>query len=158
MVDQSTRVCFDPSFSQRDCPPPIFAETLLPRYVETVRSRNPGGSQSQALRKFRSRALAGATTSLKLDQAHGLLRRARLAACLSGACGRGGSPYSSATLQRCRMSAQNGRWKDRMSQSDLDAVDRGIPAVAPRGKSSHETLRWRKPDSNSPSHLNEKLR
>src|ERR1700726_2846860 len=36
------------------------------------------------------------------------------------------------------MSAQNGRWKDRMSQSDLDAVDRGIPATAPRGKGSHE--------------------
>ena len=29
------------------------------------------------------------------------------------------------------MSAQNGRWKDRMSQSDLDAADRGIPAIAP---------------------------
>lgn len=41
------------------------------------------------------------------------------------------------------MSAQNGRWKDRMSQSDLDAADRGIPAIAPRGKGSHETLRWR---------------
>ena len=50
------------------------------------------------------------------------------------------------------MSAQNGRWKDRMSQSDLDAVNRGIPAIAPRGKGSHETLRWREPDSNSWSH------
>ena len=50
------------------------------------------------------------------------------------------------------MSAQNGRWKDRMSQSDLDAVDRGIPAIAPRGKGSHETLRWSKADSNSESH------
>jgi hypothetical protein len=37
---------------------------------------------------------------------------------------------------------------NRMSQSDLDAVDRGIPAIAPRGKGSHETPRWRKPDSN----------
>ena len=46
-----------------------------------------------------------------------------------------------------RMSAQNGRWKDRMSQSDLDAVDRGIPATAPRGKGS-QTLRWREMDSN----------
>src|SRR5690349_10286094 len=36
------------------------------------------------------------------------------------------------------------RWKDRMSQSDLDAVNRGIPAIAPRGKGSHETLRWRR--------------
>jgi hypothetical protein len=35
-----------------------------------------------------------------------------------------------------------------MSQSDLDAVDRGIPAIAPRGKGSHETLRWREMDSN----------
>jgi hypothetical protein len=51
-------------------------------------------------------------------------------------------------VRRWRMSAQNGRWKDRMSQSDLDAVDRGIPAIAPRGKSSHETLRWREMDSN----------
>ena len=32
------------------------------------------------------------------------------------------------------VSAQNGRWKDRMSQSDLDAVDWGIPAIVPRGK------------------------
>src|ERR1700730_5478184 len=46
------------------------------------------------------------------------------------------------------MSAQNGRWKDRMSQSDLDAVDRGIPPIAPRGKGSHETLRRREMDSN----------
>src|SRR5580700_12160345 len=45
------------------------------------------------------------------------------------------------------MSAQNGRWKDRRSQSDLDVVDREIPAIAPRGKGSHETLRWRKVDS-----------
>jgi len=47
------------------------------------------------------------------------------------------------------MSAQNGRWKDRMSQSNLDAVNRGIPAIAPRGKGSHETLPWREMDSNS---------
>jgi hypothetical protein len=51
-------------------------------------------------------------------------------------------------VRRWKMSAQNGRWKDRMSQSDLDAVDRGIPAIAPRGKGSHETLRWRQMDSN----------
>jgi hypothetical protein len=50
--------------------------------------------------------------------------------------------------QHCkRMSAQNGRWKDRMSQSNLDAGDRGIPAIAPRAKGSQETLRWRKTDS-----------
>jgi hypothetical protein len=55
-------------------------------------------------------------------------------------------------VRRWRMSAQNGRWKDRMSQSDLDAVDWGIPAIAPRGGSSHETLRWRKADSNPRSH------
>jgi hypothetical protein len=35
-----------------------------------------------------------------------------------------------------------------MSQSDLDAVNREIPAIAPRGKGSHETLRWREMDSN----------
>src|SRR4051794_13397532 len=34
-----------------------------------------------------------------------------------------------------------------------DAVDRGIPAIAPRGKSSHRTPRWSKGDSNWRSHL-----
>jgi hypothetical protein len=61
--------------------------------------------------------------------------------------GRPGDPVNSASskgpelvtwvrirVRRWRMSAQNGRWKDRMSQSDLDAVDRGIPAIAFRGK------------------------
>ena len=42
---------------------------------------------------------------------------------------------------------------NRMSQSDLDAVDRGIPAIAPRGESSHETLRWSEVDSNPRSHF-----
>ena len=35
---------------------------------------------------------------------------------------------------------------------------KGTSIAEPAVSSSHLTRRWRKPDSNSPSHLNEKLR